>query len=68
MAKPQKSLKLTPGKRRQFLSALADLQARYGDVASVWAQLTPEQRQAVLDGSPVLRAYADFFRTFEVVR
>lgn len=64
MPKPKKTMKLTPGKKRQFESALNDLQAHYGSVASVWGQLTPEQRQAVLDGSPVLRSYLAFFGQF----
>ena len=64
MAKPKKTMKLTPGKKRQFETNLADLQAHYGSVASVWGQLTPQQKQAVLEGSPVLRAYMAFFGQF----
>ncbi len=62
--KPRKTIKMTPGKISQFNKALVDLQAHYGDLASVWAQLTPEQRRAVLDNSPILRAYAAFFGVF----
>jgi len=62
--KPRKSIKLTPGKINQFNKALDDLEAHYGDLANVWAQLTPEQRRAVLDNSPILRAYTEFFGRF----
>ena len=62
--KPRKSIKMTPGKINQFNKALDDLEAHYGDLANVWGQLTPEQRQAVLDNSPILSAYATFFGVF----
>ena len=62
--KPRKTIKMTPGKINQFNKALTDLEAHYGDLANVWGQLTPEQRRAVLDNSPVLSAYVTFFRGF----
>lgn len=59
--KPRKSIKLTPGKRQQFERNLADLVAHYSDVLASWGLLTDEQKQAVLDHSPVLAAYVAFF-------
>lgn len=67
-SKPRKTIKLTPGKRRQFERALADLRTHYGTLAEAWPQLTAEQQRAVLDASPVLAAYVQFFGTFEAVR
>lgn len=68
MSKPRKSIKLTPGKRKQFESALANLRVHYGALAEAWPQLTAEQRRAALDASPILAAYVQFFGTFEAVR
>lgn len=68
MSKPIKSIKMTPGKRKKFESALADLRTHYGALAETWPQLTAEQQRAVLDASPILAAYVAFFGTFEAVR
>lgn len=54
MAKPRKSLKLTPGKKTQLEAACAQLEAHVSIVAAVWPQLLPAQREAVLADSPVL--------------
>jgi len=52
--KPRKSIKLTPGKERQFRAALADMKAHYGDVLAALGSLTAEQQADVLAHSPLL--------------
>lgn len=55
----KKSLKLTPGKSKQLLSALDALEPHVTSAAEVWGALTPEQRDALLAHSPVLSRFVD---------
>ena len=59
--KPRKSIKLPPGKQKQFESTLADLQAHYSDLLANWAQMPQAQRDDVLAHSLVLRGYVALF-------
>jgi hypothetical protein len=62
--KPRKGMKMTSAQRTKLLKALTDLQVHYGAVAEVWNQLPAEQRKAVLEKSPVLAQFLNFFAMF----
>lgn len=65
--KGRKSIRLTPGKQKQLLRALDALEEHYHDLAKVWTDLTPEQREQVLAHSPVLARWVELARPFTEV-
>jgi len=52
--KRKKSIKLTPGKRKQVEEALTLLAEHYGSLLASWNELQREQRDEVLVHSPLL--------------
>jgi len=61
-ARPRKSIRLTPGQHQKLVRALQDLQVLYQDVVNSWAHIPPIYRAEILEHSPILRAYAEFFK------
>jgi hypothetical protein len=59
------SIKLTPGKQKQVVSAIDLLASTYGELLSIWSQLTSEQQDKVLAASPLLAKCIALF-TIEV--
>jgi len=57
MPKPVRSLKLTPGKAKQLMTALDDIEAHVGNVADIWAQVPRGQRDRLLAASPALARF-----------
>jgi len=53
-SKKRYSIKLTPGKQKQIVSAIDLLIAHYGETLTAWSELTPEQREQALVHSPQL--------------
>ena len=64
MSKPKKTIKLTQGQANQFQNALDDLVTHYGDVAQSWRAMPTAQRETVLQHSPILVAFMQFFEVF----
>ena len=60
-----RSLKLTPGRSKQLLTALDTLAPHVDAAAEVWPQLTPEQRDKLLEHSPVLARLLSLARRFD---
>jgi len=54
MAKPRRSIKLTPGKIQQITSALELLEATYEALLADWHLLTDAQRAVLVAHSPLL--------------
>lgn len=52
--------KLTPAIANVLINAINKLNKQYGDVLAHWGELTPEQKQAYIDHSPVLRRVLDW--------
>ena len=50
--------------RNAILAGIAKINEYYDPVAQVWAQLTPDQRRAYLEHSPILRSLLDFAERF----
>jgi len=50
----KKSIKLTPGKRKQIRRALTLLTEHYAATLKLWEELQPAQRAEVLAHSPLL--------------
>ena len=55
--KSKVSLKLTPGKLGQLESAMDLVEEHVGKVSGVWQMVSLEQRQAVLERSPILSRF-----------
>ena len=60
-SKDRKSIKLNPGKRKQFESTLVDLRLHYGPLLANWPQMADRQKQETLADSPVLSGYMQLF-------
>lgn len=63
-AKVRKSIKLTKANANKLQAALDLARAHYAPLAGVWRDLTTDQRDSVLSGSPILAgilAFADQF-------
>jgi len=53
-SKPRLTIKIPPGKAKQFEAALVLLEAQYVALGQAWPQLTKAQRAAILEHSPLL--------------
>jgi len=60
-----RSLKLTPGRSKQLLTALDTLAPHVDAAAEVWPLLTDEQRDALLAHSTVLSRFVDLARRLD---
>jgi len=60
-----RSIKLTAGKKKQLFSALDLIEAHTSAAADAWPQLTPEQREKLLEHSPVLARFLSLARRFD---
>ena len=65
--KPKAGRKLTPAEQKKLAEALALLKTLYADVAAVWGQMTPAQRDAYKAHSPILAGVLEWARMFEEV-
>jgi hypothetical protein len=52
--KPRQSIKIPPGQAKKMSDAVSLLSTFYAPVLKIWSGLTPEQRQVVLEHSPLL--------------
>lgn len=60
-----RSIKLTSGKKKQLSSALDLIEAHTSAAAEAWPQLTPEQREKLLEHSPVLARFLSLAWRFD---
>ncbi len=60
--------KMSAGKRTAVVNALEKVTKYYQPIRDAWGQATPEQREAYLAHSPILKALIDFARPFVEVR
>ena len=53
--------------RNVILAAIAKIDTYYQPIVAVWGQMTPAQKVAYLEHSPILKALLDFAKQFEGV-
>jgi hypothetical protein len=57
-SKPLKTIKIPPGQLNKLTQDVEDLEAWYGPLLAEWHLLTPGQREATLEHSPLLARLA----------
>jgi len=53
--------------RNAILAAIAKIDTYYQPIVAAWGQMTPAQKAAYLEHSPILKALLDFAKQFEGV-
>jgi hypothetical protein len=66
MAKPVKSIKINPGQAVLLQNALDTLEPHIIKAAETWAWASPEQREFLVNNSPVLVRFLAMASPFEV--
>lgn len=65
MAKPARSMKLTPGQINVLTNQLNGVEAHISKAAEVWQELLPAQREALLANNPILAHFVALAHRFE---